>query len=80
MGSLSKVLVEERRWKVLALAKQHYITPKAAARLLSISVAKIYKMIHANEIPFVQVGQRSYRIPEEELQRWLQERYNGDGS
>ena len=48
--------------------------------MLSVSDDKIYIMIHANEIPFVRVGKRSYRIPEEELQRWLEQRYNSDDS
>ena len=44
-----------------------------AAKLLSLSRAKVYEMAAARELPVVHVG-RAVRIPAQALRRWIDER------
>lgn len=50
-------------------------TPEELAQLWKVSTMTIYKLINQNKIPHFKVG-RSYRIPEEYLQAYLQKEGN----
>ena len=43
------------------------LTVKEAAERWKISCGSLVRMIHANEIPFIQIGKRSYRLREEDF-------------
>lgn len=43
------------------------LTVKEAAERWKISYGSLVRMIHANEIPFIQIGKRSYRLREEDF-------------
>ena len=43
------------------------LTVKEAAERWKISYSSLVRMIHANEIPFIQIGKRSYRLREEDF-------------
>ena len=43
------------------------LTVKEAAEHWKISYGSLVRMIHANEIPFIQIGKRSYRLREEDF-------------
>lgn len=54
------------------------LTVKEAAERWKISYSSLVRMIHANEIPFIQIGKRSYRLREEDFiaeDIWEMERY-----
>ena len=58
------------------------LTVKEAAERWKISYGSLVRMIHANEIPFIQIGKRSYRLREEDFIQaipaediWEMERY-----
>jgi excisionase family DNA binding protein len=54
---------EEQSWK----------TVKETAALLQIPLSRCYELIHAGELPAVRVGERSIRVPAQELEQVLLE-------
>jgi len=46
-----------------------------AARLLSLSRAKVFDLAHSGEIPSIRIG-RAMRIPRNQLIRWIDQRAN----
>lgn len=56
---------EEHDWK----------TVKETAALLRIPLTRCYELIHAGELPAVRIGQRSIRVPTQELEQVLLEQH-----
>lgn len=56
---------EEQSWK----------TVKETAALLRIPLSRCYELIHAGELPAVRVGERSIRVPAQELEQVLLEQH-----
>jgi excisionase family DNA binding protein len=54
---------EEQGWK----------TVKETAVLLQIPLSRCYELIHAGELPAVRIGERSIRVPAQELEQFLLE-------
>jgi excisionase family DNA binding protein len=54
---------EEQSWK----------TVKETAALLQIPLSRCYELIYAGELPAVRVGERSIRVPAQELKQVLLE-------
>jgi len=52
---------EEQDWK----------TVKETAALLEIPLSRCYELIHAGELPAVRIGERSIRVPAQELEQVL---------
>jgi excisionase family DNA binding protein len=52
---------EEQDWK----------TVKETAALLQIPLSRCYGLIHAGELPAVRIGERSIRVPAQELEQVL---------
>jgi excisionase family DNA binding protein len=46
-----------------------------AAKLLSLSRAKVFDLAHSGEIPSIRIG-RAMRIPRDQLLRWIDQRAN----
>lgn len=53
--------------------EQIYTVPEVA-EYLKISKSKLYLMIQRREIPFVRIGEKSVRIRESDLIKWLEEK------
>lgn len=53
---------------------------KSVAIHLGVSRSKAYQMMKNNEIPWVRVGRRSIRVPDEALRKWIAERTIGGDS
>ncbi|PRY59319.1 excisionase family DNA binding protein [Knoellia remsis] len=43
---------------------------------MRVSKMTVYRMVHGGELPAVRVG-RSFRVPEDEVQKYLRESYMG---
>jgi excisionase family DNA binding protein len=55
-----------------------FLTVAEVARALRISNMTVYRLINSGQIGAVRVG-RGYRIPEDEIRRYLQRRYMDTG-
>ncbi len=47
------------------------ITAKVAAELLDVSMSRLYKMTHTNEVPFYKPGGNKLYFKREELLNWM---------
>ena len=58
------------------LAEVRFLTVAEVASIMRVSKMTVYRMVHAGELPAVRVG-RSFRVPEDEVQKYLRESYMG---
>jgi excisionase family DNA binding protein len=58
--------------------KGRFLTVSEVAGALRVSNMTVYRLIGSGELAAVRVG-KSYRLPEEELDRYLAERYTRAG-
>lgn len=47
------------------------LSPKEVAEILGVQVRLVREMLSDGRLPGVQVGKRSYRIPRDELLKWI---------
>lgn len=62
----------------LHYAKAHFLTVSEVANLLRVSNMTVYRLISAGQLPAGRVG-KSYRIREEDIDRYLAERFTEAG-
>jgi excisionase family DNA binding protein len=62
----------------LHYAKAHFLTVSEVADLLRVSNMTVYRLISAGQLPAARVG-KSYRIREEDIDRYLAERFTEAG-
>ncbi len=72
-ASLQKIEVEMSHDR---LAEARFLTVAEVASIMRVSKMTVYRMVHAGELPAVRVG-RSFRVPEDEVQKYLRESYMG---
>lgn len=53
--------------------QDRFISPKAVAHQLGLSMATVYRLLEEGEIPCIRAG-RSYRIPARLYEEWLSKR------
>lgn len=58
--------------------KAQFLTVAEVARALRVSSMTVYRLIAAGQLPAVRVG-RSYRLREEDVDRYLSERFTEAG-
>ena len=58
--------------------KSHFLTVGEVAQMLRISNMTVYRLISSGQLPAVRVG-KSYRVREEDLDRYLAERFTEAG-
>jgi excisionase family DNA binding protein len=58
------------------LAEVRFLTVAEVASIMRVSKMTVYRMVHGGELPAVRVG-RSFRVPEDEVQKYLRESYMG---
>ncbi|HEU4489039.1 MAG TPA: helix-turn-helix domain-containing protein [Actinomycetota bacterium] len=56
----------------------HFLTVAEVARLLRVSNMTVYRLVKANQLVAVRVG-RGYRIREEDVRKYLEQRYMDAG-
>ncbi|HEV3472143.1 MAG TPA: helix-turn-helix domain-containing protein [Actinomycetota bacterium] len=56
----------------------HFLTVAEVARGLRVSNMTVYRLVTSGQLPAVRVG-RSYRIREDDVRRYLQDRYMDAG-
>ncbi|HMK96545.1 MAG TPA: helix-turn-helix domain-containing protein [Acidimicrobiales bacterium] len=61
-----------------ARSRSRYVTVAEVADLLRVSNMTVYRLVQAGELPAVRVG-RSYRIREEDVDRFIAGRYTAAG-
>ncbi|HYA45077.1 MAG TPA: helix-turn-helix domain-containing protein [Acidimicrobiales bacterium] len=61
-----------------ARSRSRYVTVAEVADLLRVSNMTVYRLVQAGELPAVRVG-RSYRIREEDIDRFIAGRYTAAG-
>ena len=59
-------------------ARARFLTPAEVADLLRVSSMTVYRLIKAGELRAVRVG-KAYRIREDDIDRYLAERYTQAG-
>jgi excisionase family DNA binding protein len=59
-------------------SRARYVTVAELAELLRVSNMTVYRLVQAGEIPAIRVG-RSYRIREDDVDRYLSTRYTRAG-
>ena len=59
-------------------AKARFLTVAEVATLLRVSNMTVYRLIQGGELPAVRVG-KSYRIREDDIDRYLGDRYTQAG-
>lgn len=59
-------------------ARPRFLTPAEVADVMRVSTMTVYRLIKAGELGAVRVG-KSYRIPEEAVDRFLASRYTEAG-
>lgn len=57
-----------------SLSEVKFLTVAEVASLMRVSKMTVYRLVHAGELPAVQIG-RSFRVPEEAVHRYLQAAY-----
>jgi excisionase family DNA binding protein len=57
-------------------AEVRFLTVAEVASIMRVSKMTVYRMVHGGELPAVRVG-RSFRVPEDEVQKYLRESYMG---
>jgi excisionase family DNA binding protein len=62
----------------LHYAKSHFLTVSEVAELLRVSNMTVYRLISAGQLAAARVG-KSYRIREEDVDRYLAERFTEAG-
>jgi excisionase family DNA binding protein len=58
----------------LHYAKAHFLTVSEVANLLRVSNMTVYRLISSGQLPAARVG-KSYRLREEDVDRYLAERF-----
>jgi excisionase family DNA binding protein len=61
-----------------ARPRSRYVTVAEVADLLRVSNMTVYRLVQAGRLPAVRVG-RSYRIREEDVDRYLADQYTAAG-
>jgi excisionase family DNA binding protein len=61
-----------------ARSRSRYVTVAEVADQLRVSNMTVYRLVQAGQLPAVRVG-RSYRIREEDVDRFLAEKYTAAG-
>jgi excisionase family DNA binding protein len=56
----------------------HFLTVAEVARALRVSNMTVYRLVNSGRLPAVRVG-RGYRIREEDVRRYLEQRYLDTG-
>ena len=59
-------------------ARARFLTVAEVAGLLRVSTMTVYRLIKAGELASVRVG-KSYRVREDDVDRYLSDRYNQAG-
>ncbi|MGH9103606.1 MAG: helix-turn-helix domain-containing protein [Acidimicrobiales bacterium] len=59
-------------------ARSRFLTVGEVAAALRVSTMTVYRLVNGHQLPAVRVG-RSYRIREEDVDRYLAERYTEAG-
>jgi excisionase family DNA binding protein len=62
----------------LHYAKAHFLTVGEVANLLRVSNMTVYRLISSGQLPAARVG-KSYRLREEDVDRYLAERFTEAG-
>jgi excisionase family DNA binding protein len=57
---------------------EHFLTVAEVARALRVSNMTVYRLVNSGRLPAVRVG-RGYRIREEDVRRYLEQRYLDTG-
>jgi excisionase family DNA binding protein len=57
-------------------AEVRFLTVAEVASIMRVSKMTVHRMVHGGELPAVRVG-RSFRVPEDEVQKYLRESYMG---
>jgi len=55
-----------------------YLTVAEVARMLRVSNMTVYRLVNAGELPAVRIG-KSYRVGQEDLDKYLADRYTQAG-
>ncbi|WGW14109.1 helix-turn-helix domain-containing protein [Saxibacter everestensis] len=55
-----------------------FLTVAEVAAMMRVSKMTVYRLVHAGELPAVRFG-RSYRVPEDAVQKYLQSAYIDPG-
>jgi excisionase family DNA binding protein len=53
--------------------KEPLLKVRQVAARLAVSLPQAYRVIHSGEIPLVRVGERSVRVREEDVERYIRE-------
>ncbi|MFV0463409.1 MAG: helix-turn-helix domain-containing protein [Nostocoides sp.] len=56
------------------LAEVRFLTVAEVASIMRVSKMTVYRMVHAGDLPAVRVG-RSFRVPEDAVDRYLNNSY-----
>jgi excisionase family DNA binding protein len=59
-------------------SRSRFVTVAEVAELLRVSNMTVYRLVQAGQLPAVRVG-RSYRIREDDVDRYLSDRYTEAG-
>ena len=62
----------------LSSSQARFLTVAEVASLLRVSNMTVYRLIKAGDLPALRIG-RSYRVPEQEVDRYLSARYTQAG-
>jgi excisionase family DNA binding protein len=60
------------------ISEVKFLTVAEVATVMRVSKMKVYRLVHAGELPAVRVG-RSFRVPEQAVHEYLRESYVGMG-
>jgi excisionase family DNA binding protein len=52
---------------------------KELAARLSVSIPSAYRLLHSGVIPLVRVGERSVRVKEQDVERYIRDQRSGKG-
>lgn len=57
------------------MSRRSYLTPQECADLLRVHKVTMYRWIRDNKVPYIRLPSGDVRIPEDELDRWLDKRH-----
>ncbi len=61
-----------------AFREARFVTVSEVAEILRVSTMTVYRLIDKGDLPAVRIGRR-YRLREEDVRRYLEERYTQAG-
>jgi excisionase family DNA binding protein len=71
-------VVRRRVKTVVKATESRFVTVAEVAKLLRVSNMTVYRLVQAGQLPAVRVG-RSYRIREEDIDKYLAAQYTQAG-